>query len=47
MQYVYIKIESGIWTVGFYDHNGDFRPESGYCLKKEAAERVHWLNGVN
>lgn len=47
MQYVYIKIESGVWTVGFYDPDGDFRPESEYRSAEEAAKRVHWLNGGN
>ena len=43
--YVYLNSEPGLWTVGFYDPNGRFQPESDHNSKQEAAERVHYLNG--
>ena len=45
MQYVYIKTEPGLWTVGFYDPSGDFRPDVSFVSQEQAAKRVHWLNG--
>jgi len=45
MSYVYIKTESCLWTVGFYDPNGKFIPESDHASPDEAAKRVAWLNG--
>ena len=47
MNYVYIKSEPGLWTVGFYDPKGNWVPESDWDDKDRAAERVHWLNGGN
>lgn len=43
--YVYIKSESQLWTVGFYDPQGNWYPESDWESRKEAAARVHYLNG--
>ena len=43
--YVYIQSEPNLWTVGHYDGKGKFYPESDHDTPKEAAERVHWLNG--
>lgn len=43
--YVYIKSEASLWTVGFYDPDGEWQPESDWDTKEEAANRVHWLNG--
>lgn len=43
--YVYIQSEPSLWTVGFYDPNGNWHPESDYSNAQEAAERVAWLNG--
>lgn len=43
--YVYIQSEPHLWTVGFYDSNGKWQPESDHDTKEEAAERVHYLNG--
>ena len=43
--YVYIQTECGLWTVGFYDTQGTWHPESDYDDKERAAERVHFLNG--
>lgn len=43
--YVYINSEPGLYTVGFYKPDGKWEPESDHGSKKEAADRVHWLNG--
>ena len=44
--YVYIPTEGNrVFTVGFYDPNGKFIPESDYNTRDDAAERVHFLNG--
>ena len=45
--WVYIESERGLYTVGFYDHNGGWHPESDHNSKEEAAKRVHYLNGGN
>lgn len=45
--YVYIRTESELWTVGFYDPKGDWHAESDYNTPEKAAERVHYLNGGN
>jgi len=45
MKYVYMQTEPGLWTVGFYDPNGEWVPESDHKSPEEAAERVHYLNG--
>lgn len=47
--YVYIQSEHGpdhdLYTVGFYDPNGKWHPESDWNLSQEAADRCHYLNG--
>jgi len=43
--YVYIESERGLWTVGFYDPDGQWHSESDYTDREEAAQRVAWLNG--
>ena len=43
--YVYRKTESRLYTVGFYDPQGKWHPESDHESEEAAAERVHWLNG--
>ena len=43
--YVYIKSEPTLYTVGFYNPDGKWIPESDYDTKEEAAKRVHYLNG--
>ena len=43
--WVFLMSEPGLYTVGFYDPNGKWQPESDWSTKKEAAERVHYLNG--
>ena len=45
--YVYIKSETNLWTVGFYDPSGKWIPEKDCDTKEEAADRVHYLNGDN
>jgi hypothetical protein len=43
--YVYMKTEPQLWTVGFYSPDGEWNPEGDYDSKDQAAERVHYLNG--
>lgn len=43
--YVYQKTESCLYTVGFYDPNGKWIPETDHATREEAAERVAFLNG--
>ncbi len=43
--YVYIKSEPNLWTVGFYDPQGEWHPDSDHDSREKAAERVHYLNG--
>lgn len=45
--WIYLKSEStpAIWTVGFYDPQGEWQPESDHDTAHDAAERVHYLNG--
>lgn len=45
MNYVYIKSEPNLWTVGFYNPDGTWVPEKDCSSTIEAAARVHWLNG--
>lgn len=43
--WVYICLEPGCYTVGFYDPKGFWVAESDHDSSDEAAERVHYLNG--
>ena len=43
--YVYIKTERQLYTVGFYDPQGEWHAESDHDTKESAANRVAWLNG--
>jgi hypothetical protein len=43
--WVYRLTEPGLWTVGFYAPDGKWYTDSDWDNKKEAAERVHYLNG--
>ena len=45
--YVYIQTETNpdLWTVGFYQVDGKFFPESDHSDKEEAAKRTAWING--
>lgn len=45
--YVYIQSEPNLYTVGFYDPNGQWHPESDWETREEAVERVAYLNGKN
>ncbi len=45
MSLTYIRSEPQLWTVGFYDPDGKWQPESDHGRPDEAAERVAWLNG--
>ena len=37
--------EHDLFTVGFYRPDGAWEPESDHPTRKEAAARVHYLNG--
>ena len=43
--YVYIRSESNLYTVGFYNPKGEWVPESDHSTEEEAQKRVHYLNG--
>jgi hypothetical protein len=45
MSWVYLNSEPGLYTVGFYDPQGKWQPDSDYLTQDEAARRVHYLNG--
>jgi hypothetical protein len=44
--YVYLKSEPNLWTVGYYAPNSDWKSESDWPSKDEAATRVNYLNGA-
>jgi hypothetical protein len=43
--FVYIKSEPNLYTVGHYDPQGKWVPESDWESRQKAAARVHYLNG--
>lgn len=43
--YVFIKTEPGLFTVGHYDPENIFVPNSDHSDQKEAEAKVHYLNG--
>jgi hypothetical protein len=47
--YIYRHTESSpqhdLYTVGFYDPDGEWHPESDHEDSEDAAQRVHYLNG--
>lgn len=43
--WVYIQSEPGLYTVGFYDPEGKWHPESDWESRQEAVTRVNYLNG--
>jgi len=45
MNYVYIRSEPGVYTVGFFAPDGKWEPESDHNTSDEAALRVRSLNG--
>lgn len=56
MSYVYVESERWkdadgstrvLYTVGFYEPNGKWHPDSDHSDREEAAKRVAWLNGYN
>lgn len=38
--------EPGLYTVGNYDHSGNWSPESDHNSRSEASDRVAYLNGA-
>lgn len=45
MNYVYIRSEPRLFTVGHYDPNGGFNAESDHEDRESAAARCAFLNG--
>lgn len=43
--YVYKRSEPQLWTVGYYDPQGKWQPESDHESSEDAAKRVNYLNG--
>jgi hypothetical protein len=43
--WVYKQTEPGLWTVGCYDPNGRWHPDSDHANQEDAAQRVAYLNG--
>lgn len=43
--WVYVTSEPGLLTVGFYDPNGKWHPDSDFTDRKEASDRCAYLNG--
>lgn len=44
--WVYRYMDSdNVWTVGFYDPQGKWIPQSDHKSKTSAARSVHYLNG--
>ena len=46
MSYVYRKHEPGLYTVGYFEPNGDWETESRHETKAPALARMRWLNGA-
>ena len=44
-QWVYVRSEPGLWTVGFYAPDGAWHSDSDHAVREDAAKRVHFLNG--
>ena len=45
MNYVYIRSEPQLWTVGFYKPDGKWEPESDHSSPEGASRKVALLNG--
>lgn len=43
--WLYVKSEAQLYTVGFFDPDGNWHPDSDYPSREEAVSRVRWLNG--
>lgn len=41
-----LRRDAGCFTVGFYDPQGKWEPESDHATSEAAAARVHYLNGA-
>ena len=44
--WVYIRSEPNLYTVGFYDPNGKWQPDSDWNDRDEARARCAYLNGT-
>ena len=44
--YVYKRSEPQLYTVGYYDPEGNWNPESDHSERAAAAARVAYLNGA-
>jgi hypothetical protein len=44
--WIYIQTEPRLYTVGFYDPEGKFNPDSDHPTREKAAKRCAWLNGA-
>jgi hypothetical protein len=48
MSWVYIRSRGEpLWTVGHYDPQDRWQPDSDHASEEKAAERCHYLNGGN
>lgn len=45
MSWIYKKTYDGVWTVGFYEPDGNFIEVSDHYCDEAAADRCHYLNG--
>ena len=45
VSYVYVQSEPTLWTVGFYEPDGEWTAESDHATPERAAARVRYLNG--
>ena len=43
--WVYISKDRGVYTVGFYDPQGNWHEDVEFVTKDDAAHRVNFLNG--
>lgn len=43
--WLYVKAETNLYTVGFFDSAGNWHTDRDYPSQEEAAKRVRWLNG--
>lgn len=46
MSYVYLKSEPHLFTVGFFDPQGKWHPDSDHDSREKASDRVAYLNGA-
>lgn len=43
--YIYQQTANNIWSVGFFDPDGEFKIETSHSDPTSAAQRTAWLNG--